>query len=83
MDSVTEAVVAAIAKAPCSLAKLAETAGVPASTLVRIRQGERLATLDVAQKVAIALEGWGRGCSHAAQAIRRVTVHPPRRRKAR
>ena len=43
------------------------------SLLVRIRAGERAATPQVAGKVARALDAWGKGCAHAAAAIRRAT----------
>ncbi len=69
--TLTRAVQAAIAKAPCSVRALAIAAGVPQSTLARIESGERQATDDVARKVVAALEGWGRDCTKAAHRVQR------------
>ena len=73
MDQVTDAVRNAINAAPCSLRRLADAADVDHSLLVRIRHGERAATLDVAMKVQAALETWAHNCGDAARAIRRAT----------
>ena len=71
MDTTT-AVRHAIDKAPCSLRRLAEAAGVDHSTLVRIRSGERQATRDVAWRVRDALAKWASDCRSAERAIRRA-----------
>ena len=73
MDKVTDAVRNAINAAPCSVRRLADAADVDHSLLVRIRSGERAATLDVAMKVQAALETWTQDCGDAARAIRRAT----------
>ena len=72
-DKVTQAVIAAIEDAPCSVKALADAAGVPQSTLARILSGERNATPEVAVAVAKALEGWSRDCDEAAESVRRAT----------
>ncbi len=73
MDKVTDAVRNAIDAAPCSVRRLADAADVDHSLLVRIRSGERAATLAVAMKVQAALETWTQDCGDAARAIRRAT----------
>lgn len=70
MQSVTKAAQHALAIAPCSLRALAAQAGVPHTTLVRIRAGERDATPEVATALAAALEMWARECGGAARDIR-------------
>jgi hypothetical protein len=72
-DKLTRAVKTAIGQAPCSMKKLADTAGVPHSTLSRIKDGILGATPDVASKVARALERWGDNCHKAAGRIRNAT----------
>ncbi len=69
-SELTKAVKAAIDKAPCSVNKLAEDAGVQQSTLSRIRAGKLGATPDVARRVAKALNRWGDDCHKAAESIR-------------
>ena len=66
----TKAVKAAIDKAPCSVNKLAEDAGVPQSTLSRIKADKLGATSEVAERLANALERWGDDCHKAANSIR-------------
>ena len=69
-SELTKAVKAAIDKAPCSVNKIAEDAGVPQSTLSRIRAGKLGATPDVARRVTKALKRWGDDCYEAAESIR-------------
>ncbi len=71
---VTKAVRAAIERAPCSVNKLAEAAGVPQSTLARIKAGELGATPRVARSVAKALQRWGDDCHQAAARVRQATA---------
>ena len=66
----TEAVRAALERIPCSDRQLALDAGVPPSTLSRIRSGERRATPAVAQALADALTRWGERCGEAERAVR-------------
>ncbi len=60
----------ALELAPSSIRALAREAGVPHSSLVRIRQGVLRVTPGVARAVAEALEGWGKRCSGSARGIR-------------
>ena len=80
----TTAVQWAIQHAPCSVAALAEAAGVPQSTLARIQTGERNATPAVAAKLAAALDRWGTRCTVAARKIRAASrrVGTRKRRKS-
>ena len=71
-DRLSAAVARAIREAPCSVRALARAADVPASTLVRIVDGERAATADVADSVARALEGWSGSCAKLARGIRQA-----------
>ena len=66
----TRRVQAAIKAAPCSIRELAKQAGIPHTTLVRITREERLATLEVAERVAGALAEWGNRCLKEAQRVR-------------
>jgi predicted transcriptional regulator len=50
--------------------QLAKAAGVPHSTLFRIKSGKLNASDEVAVAVAEALDGWARDTSTAARAIR-------------
>ena len=70
MDSLSKAVKTAIENAPCSSRALASEAGVPASTLHRIANGERAATHAVATNVADALERWAKRTQEEAERIR-------------
>lgn len=56
---------------PGSDRELALKAGVPASTISRIRNGERGCTPEVAADVADALAEWAENCSGAAAHLRR------------
>ena len=69
-SKLTKAVKTAIDNAPCSVNKLAEEAGVPQSTLSRIRAGKLGATPELAQQVATALKRWGDNCHKGAKSIR-------------
>jgi len=71
-DRLSAAVARAIREAPCSVRALARAADVPDSTLVRIVAGERAATLDVADRVARALETWSGRCARLARGIRQA-----------
>ena len=64
------AVRAALEQAPCSDRQLALDAGVPPSTVSRIRSGERGATPEVTKALADALGLWGDRCREAEQALR-------------
>jgi DNA-binding XRE family transcriptional regulator len=67
--SLTRAVQAAIAAAPCSVNRLAQAAGVPQSTLSRIESGIYEASPPVAAAVAKALRQWSKRCERAAARI--------------
>ncbi len=56
----------AIRRAPCSLRALAREAGVPHSTLVRIKQRTLNASPETARKLAAALQRWAEACRSAA-----------------
>ena len=56
MNSLTEAVRRALAEAPASVRALAKEAGIPHSTLVRIKQGQLGASVAVASALLKALE---------------------------
>ena len=71
-DALTDAVRRAIARAPCSVAKLARAARVPQSTLARIQGGERNATPAVARAVVRALDEWGALCGQLGESIRQA-----------
>jgi len=70
MSKSEEAVLRAIADAPGSLRALSREAGVPHSTLVRIKKGQRGATPEVAKRLADALERWAGSCSSGADLLR-------------
>ena len=70
MDRLEEALLKALDQAPGSLRAIAREAGVPHSTLVRIKRGERGATVDVAGSVAEALRRWADRCSSAEGLLR-------------
>ncbi len=61
-ESLSFALRYAMRQAPGSLRELARAAGVPHSTLVRIRSGKQLATEPVVEAVMGALRAWGGGC---------------------
>jgi transcriptional regulator with XRE-family HTH domain len=70
MPKLQEAVRLALAEVPGSLREIARAAGVPHSTLVRIRRGERDATRDVAKALATALGQWAADCRSAEERLR-------------
>ena len=67
--SLSEATRKALATAPCSLRKLADEAGIPHSTLVRIQQGTLGASPEVARKLLKALRAWAKGCERGAEVV--------------
>ncbi len=69
VDSLAPRVIQALEHAPCSLRALAREAGVPHSTLVAIRKGDRTPTWEVADKLRSALSLWGERCHVAAAFI--------------
>ena len=71
--ALTKAVQVALQNVPCSNNALAQAAGVPQSTVSRIRSGDREATPQVAERLADALEHWATDCTRAAARIRRAT----------
>lgn len=66
----TAAVQAALQAAPCSLRALARAAGIDHADLVRVRAGDRPATVPLARAVMGALARWGDDCRDAARGIR-------------
>ena len=68
-DPLTAAVRDALRGAPCSLRALAKEAGVPHSTLVRIRGGTRNASPEVADAVTKALQRWATQNERLAGAV--------------
>ena len=70
--ALTNQVRSAIKAAPCSLRELAKEAGVPHSTLVRIRSRQREATPEVSRRLAKALRSWSTRCLKLANAIERA-----------
>jgi transcriptional regulator with XRE-family HTH domain len=58
--------------APCSDRALALKAGVPPSTISRIRKGERGVTPEVATRIAAAIGEWAADCQEAEAMIRRA-----------
>ena len=70
MTRLEEAFLKALEQAPGSLRAIAREAGVPHSTLVRIKRGQRGATVDMARAVADALGRWSSRCSTAEGLLR-------------
>ena len=70
MAQLDESVRRALTDAPGSLRALSREAGVPHSTLVRIRQGDRGVTPEVAKALADALERWSDSCAAGASLVR-------------
>jgi transcriptional regulator with XRE-family HTH domain len=70
MPTLQEVVRFALAEVPGSLRAIAREAGVPHSTLVRIRQGDRDATREVAEALADALGRWAADCRSAELSLR-------------
>ena len=71
-EELADAVRDALERAPCSDRALALEAGIPPSTITRIRHGERGATPAVVQALADALARWGGRCTDAERALRRA-----------
>ncbi len=69
-EKLAEAVRAALGRIPCSDRQLAIDAGVPPSTVSRIRSGERGATPAVARALADALARWDERCAEAERVLR-------------
>jgi ribosome-binding protein aMBF1 (putative translation factor) len=69
-ENLTQRVQEALKDAPCSMRSLADEAGVAHSILVRVQNGTRAATPDVAEKLAAVLEQWGARCTRAAKSLR-------------
>lgn len=57
---------------PGSDQELAREAGVPQSTISRIRTGKRGCTPDVARSLVAALDGWSEDCADARDHLRRT-----------
>jgi transcriptional regulator with XRE-family HTH domain len=77
--NLTKTVARAIEKAPCSLRALAREAGVAPSTLTRIRTGELEPTVELADRIARALDSLARQareqsgrCARLARTIRQA-----------
>jgi transcriptional regulator with XRE-family HTH domain len=67
-----EAVRQALELVPCSDRALAMLAGVPPSTISRVRAGERGATRDVTIQLADALSRWAAECAKAETILRQA-----------
>ena len=70
MTRLEEAVRRVLGEVPGSMRALAKEAGIPHSTLVRIRQGHLGASPAVARALADALGRWARECSSAEGILR-------------
>ena len=70
MTRLEEALRKALEQAPGTLRAIAREAGVPHSTLVRIKRGERGATVEVARAVADAFGRWSGRCGSAEGLLR-------------
>lgn len=75
MDRLTQAVRYAVNHAPCSVRALADEADVDHGTLVRIRTGERRATVAVARKVRAALTRWKDHCRKGESVLKHAISH--------
>lgn len=71
-EELAEVVREVLDRVPGSDRELCLQAGVPPSTISRIRKGERGATLEVARALADVLTQWGRDCADAEAALRRA-----------
>lgn len=71
-DQLGEVVRGLLDQVPCSDRALAQEAGVPQSTISRIRTGERGCTPEVAGALADALKRWGERCEAAEAELRRA-----------
>ena len=72
MEDLQESLLAAIEEAPASMRALAREAGIPHSTLVRIRQGRLGVTPAVARAVADALQEWSTVCTEGSDGLKRA-----------
>lgn len=70
MTSLEEAVRRVLGQVPGSMRELAREAGIPHSTLVRIRQGHLGASPAVAEALADALGRWADECSSSEDLLR-------------
>lgn len=71
-EELAEAVRELLDEVPGSDNKLAERAGVPQSTISRIRNGKRGCTPEVAEALADALAAWADDCREAESNLRRA-----------
>ena len=71
-EELAEAVRQALERVPGSDRALAQEAGVPPSTISRIRNGKRGATADVVEALADALARWEDRCGDAQDSLRRA-----------
>lgn len=71
-EELAEAVRKILDAVPGSDRELAIKAGVPQSTVSRIRTGERGCTPEVAEALADALAAWGKDCREAETDLRRA-----------
>lgn len=71
-EELAEAVRNILDAVPGSDMELARRAGVPQSTISRIRTGKRGCTPEVARKVAQALDRWTEDCADARDHLRRA-----------
>lgn len=69
-EELAEAVRTILDAVPASDLELAEKAGVPQSTISRIRHGRRGCTPEVASALADALVGWSEDCRSASETLR-------------
>jgi transcriptional regulator with XRE-family HTH domain len=79
-ENLGEAVRQALERAPCSDRALAVLAGVPPSTVSRVKTGARRgATRDVAKQLADALSRWAAECAEAETILRRALEQEKKR----
>lgn len=71
-EELAEAVREILDRVPGSDMELAEKAGVPQSTISRIRNGKRGCTREVARQLARALDRWSGDCAVARDHLRRA-----------
>lgn len=71
-ETLAEVVRKLLDRVPCSDRALAQEAGVPQSTISRVRTGERGCTPEVARALADALARWSKACESAEDDLRRA-----------
>lgn len=71
-EQLAKAVRKALRRLPCSDRALCQEAGIPPSTLARIRSGERGATREVTVALAAALARWRDRTADAERTLRRA-----------